>query len=164
MKLKAVTTAAWFKPALGAALTVLCGLLLWGTLVGQPWENASYDYLFRFGARPITNQVVLVLMDGVSARELGQPPPPDPWDRAVHAQFLKRLADDGARLVVFDVLFDSPKNPGTDAALAAAMRRCSNVVLLAEVTTSEEEQVDNATVGTPGVPAFVTLVVRPSRS
>ena len=144
VKLKAVTTATWFKPALGAGLTVLCGLLLGRTLVGEAWQNASYDYLFRFSARTFTNPVVLVLMDEESERVLGQGG--GPWNRAIHAQFLNKLADDGARLVVFDVFFDSQKNPETDAALAAAMRRCGNVVLAADVLKPNERRVDQVEV------------------
>ena len=39
-------------PALGAVLTALCGIVLWSTPMGEPWVNASYDYLFRFGQPP----------------------------------------------------------------------------------------------------------------
>ncbi len=144
MNLKAVTAASWFKPAAGAALTVLCGLLLGRTPLGEAWQNASYDYLFRFGARSITNQVVLVQMDKASEREMGQGP--GPWDRAVHARFLNKLAADGAPLVVFDVFFDSPKIPETDAALAEAMRRCGNVVLAADLTKPNDGLVERVKV------------------
>ena len=34
----------------GAGLTTLCGLLLWGKPLGEAWENASYDLLYRFGS------------------------------------------------------------------------------------------------------------------
>ena len=53
----------WLASALGAVLTVFCGLLLWKAPLGEGWVNASYDYLFRFGGRAATNQVVAILMD-----------------------------------------------------------------------------------------------------
>ena len=51
----------WLASALGAVLTVFCGLLLWKAPLGEGWVNASYDYLFRFGGRAATNQVVAIL-------------------------------------------------------------------------------------------------------
>lgn len=119
--------------ALGAALTVLVGLLLWGTSLGESWTNASYDYLFRFGSRSVTNQVVLILMDNGAFDAFGQVRG-QPWDRALHARLLNRLADDGCALAVFDSFFRELRDPQKDDALAAAMRRQKHVVLMAEQT------------------------------
>ena len=118
------------RSALGAALTVLCGLLLWSPL-GEPWTNASYDYLFRFGSRAVTNQVTLILMDNAAFDQFHQTRG-ELWDRGLHAQLLNRLADDGCPLVVMDSFFRDPRDPGKDEALAAAMRRQPNLVLMAE--------------------------------
>lgn len=120
-----------FSSAIGAALTVLCGLLLWSAPFGEFWVNASYDYLFRFGSRAITNQVEVILMDN-EAFDLFQQERGQPWDRALHTQLLNRLADDGCALVVFDSFFRLPREPVKDDALAAAMRRQRQVVLMAE--------------------------------
>jgi len=49
VKVKAIGQSDLGKSALGAVVAVLCGLLLWKTSPGEPWVNASYDYLFRFG-------------------------------------------------------------------------------------------------------------------
>jgi CHASE2 domain-containing sensor protein len=117
--------------ALGAALAVLCGLLLWRTSPGEPWVNASYDYLFRFGRHATTNRVSLILMDSAAFNQFHQTRG-QPWDRALHAQLLNRLADDGCKLVVFDSFFRAPRDPVSDAQLAAAMRRQRGVVLMAE--------------------------------
>ena len=117
------------KPALGAVLAVFCGLILWKTVPGEPWTNASYDYLFRFGARSVTNNVVLILMDNAAFDQFHQTRG-QPWDRALHAQLLNRLADDGADMVVFDSLFKELRDPAKDEALANAMRR-QRVVLMA---------------------------------
>jgi hypothetical protein len=49
--LKSVVQHKLFGSAFGAVLTMLCGLALWQMTLGERWVNASYDYLFRFGAR-----------------------------------------------------------------------------------------------------------------
>jgi CHASE2 domain-containing sensor protein len=117
--------------ALGAALAVLCGLVLWLTPLGDAWTNASYDNLFRFGSHAITNQVTLILMDNAAFDQFHQTRS-QPWDRALHAQLLNRLADDGCALVVLDSFFHERRDPAKDEALAAAMRRQRNIVLMAE--------------------------------
>jgi CHASE2 domain-containing sensor protein len=122
---------AWLKSAVGAALTVLCGLMLWKSPLGEPWVNASYDYLFRFGAHAVTNNVALILMDNAAFDEFHQMRG-QPWDRALHAQLLNKLADDGCDLVIFDSFFRQLRDPAKDRALADAMRRQRHIVLMAE--------------------------------
>src|SRR5579862_7628137 len=130
----------YFRPVMGAALAVLLGLVLWGTPLGNPWEDASFDYQFWFGSRAVTNNVLLVQMDNESYRDEHQqrldPQHPEkwqPWDRGLHAKLLNRLADGGAALVVMDTFFRQRRDPATnDEALAAALRQQRNVVLMAE--------------------------------
>jgi CHASE2 domain-containing sensor protein len=119
------------RSALGAALAVLVGLLLWATPLGDPWTNASYDYLFRFGTRAVTNQVNVILMDNAAFDQFHQTRG-QPWNRALHAQLLNKLADDGCALVAMDSFFRATNNLETDSALAAAMARQRNLVLMAE--------------------------------
>ena len=151
MKLKAIITAPWFKPALGAALTVLCGLLLWGTPLGEAWENASYDYLFTFWNSPMTNQVAFVRMDNDAYDKLVQHRG-QPWDRQIHERLLDKLTEDGTRLVVFDVFFTEEKNPVTDAALAAAMRRNGHVILASKIIEPKHPELESAYVKPPAGP------------
>jgi CHASE2 domain-containing sensor protein len=133
VKVKAIGKAEIQKSVLGAALAVLCGLLLWKMPLGDPWVNASYDYLFRFGARAVTNRVTLILMDNEAYDQFHQVRG-QPWDRGLHATLLNRLADDGCDLVVFDSFFGqhSDSKPDEDEALAEAMRRQRRVVLMAK--------------------------------
>jgi len=153
VKFKAVIEHKLFRPALGAALAVLCGLALWQMPLGERWVNASYDYLFRFGARTLTNQVVLVLMDNEAYGdpELGQVRG-KPWDRALHAKFLDQLATQGSSWVVFDTLFDELRDAVPDEALAAAMRRHGRVVLMAEHKAVEHPDMDSAGATPPTEP------------
>jgi CHASE2 domain-containing sensor protein len=128
----------WFGPGraplsvfLGTLAVAFIGLMLWSIPQFEAWSTTSYDYLFRFqSATPPTNQVVLVLMDNAAHYELGQER--GKWDRRLHAELVGKLADDGAALVVFDVFFKEPRNGISDDALAAALQRCSNVVLMAK--------------------------------
>jgi CHASE2 domain-containing sensor protein len=117
--------------AWGAVVAVLCGWILWMGPLGDFWVNTSYDYLFRFGNHSATNKVTLILMDNAAFDQLHQVRE-QPWDRALHAQLLNRLADDGCSLVVLDSFFRATNNPEKDEALAAAMRRQRSIVLMAE--------------------------------
>ena len=118
------------RPVIAGVITALAGIALWSTSFGERWRFASYDTLFRLANRSVTNfvvdsvtnEVVVVLMDAY------------PWDRARHANFLERLANDRCPLVAFDVFFTTPKvpvEPAATEALLSAIKRCSNVVLMA---------------------------------
>lgn len=109
----------------GAAFCAVVGLLLWSPL-GQAWENVSYDCLFRFGSRPPKVPVVIVQMqnqDDDFARQ-----------RAEHTTLLNKLHADGARLVVFDVLFSSNTSEEIDSRFAQAIRENGHVILTAFLT------------------------------
>jgi len=116
---------------MGAALAVVCGLALWQMPLGEGFTNVSYDYLFRFGSKAVTNKVVLVLMDNDAYDVLHQSRD-RAWDRSLHAKFLDKLAEGGCPLVAFDVFFRAPGDPEVANRLAQAMRRPSRVVLMAE--------------------------------
>jgi CHASE2 domain-containing sensor protein len=143
VNLKAISEWSLFRPVMGAALAVLCGLILWGTPMGDWWTDTSYDYQFRFSSRAVTNQVVLIQMDNESydyykqERLDSKSGTGQPWPRGRHAKLLNKLADGGAAMVVMDTFFRAPRNPDEDAALVAALQR-NNVVLMAE----ESEVVD----------------------
>jgi len=79
VKVKAIGRDEFFKAA-GRALAVLCGLMLWKMPLGEPWVNASYDYLVRFGAHAVTNRVTLILMDNEAFDQFHQTRS-QTWDR-----------------------------------------------------------------------------------
>jgi CHASE2 domain-containing sensor protein len=128
----------------GAALAALCGLMLWNMPLGHAWTNASYDYLFRFGARAITNSVSFIMMDN-EAYDYFQQSRNQPWSRALHARLLDKLADDGCALVAMDCFFGEPGDPAQDSALANAMRRQRHIVLMAEQSDVTQRRADAAT-------------------
>jgi CHASE2 domain-containing sensor protein len=117
--------------AVGAALTALCGVALLNMPLGDMWIHASYDYLFRFGSRAITNDVVLIMMDN-DAYDYFHQTRGQPWDRELHARLLNKLADDGCALVVMDCFFHQNLASANDEALAKAMRRQRRIALMAE--------------------------------
>ena len=140
VQLKTITAIKWFRPAVGAALATLCGLLLWwSTPIGDAWVNASFDYLLPFGSRPVTNQVVLIQYDNEAYHQFKQTRG-QPWNRALLAGLLNRLADDGCGLVVLDSMFDELGDPDKDAALAAALQRQGRVVLMAGQAGRKDER------------------------
>lgn len=60
-----------------------------------------------------------------------------PWPRAVYGRLLQRLADAGAKVVTFDVLFLEPAaDPAQDAAFAAGLRAQPSVLGFTVDTTS----------------------------
>ena len=103
MNYRALKDHKFFRPAMGAGLAIICGLALWIMPLGEKWENASYDYLYRFGTRSVSNNVVLVFMDDAAYHNLDQSRPT--WDRALHTRLANKLADDKCPLAVFDVFF-----------------------------------------------------------
>jgi CHASE2 domain-containing sensor protein len=160
VSLKAITGWSLFRPVVGAALAVLCGLILWGTPIGDGWVNASYDYQFRFGSRAVTNQVVLIQMDNESYDYLHQErydphkEGAQPWDRKLHAQLLQKLADGGASLVVMDIFFSRPLDAAGDNALIDALRRQKKVVLAAKQAEVVNPRLDGVQ---PILPADIFL-------
>ena len=130
------------RKRLAAALVValigfLWGLMLWQLNIGQGLRRASYDLPFLFGEHPPPEDIVLVYLDETSHRELGQPLA-QAWDRSLHAKIVERLTSEGARMIVFDILFHD-ENPEQDEAFAAAIQKHGNVVLAGELVRNENE-------------------------
>ena len=106
-------------------------------------ERLSYDVPFivrhslpqSLRAMRPTAEAVLLYMDEVSARRLGQPPG-GAWSRAMHAKLIDYLAKDGARAVFFDVIFDNELPE--DAVFAAALARNGRVFLGATFNTNTD--------------------------
>ena len=97
--------------------------------IGDGLTRQSYDLLHLFRGDIHTDEAVIVYLDDVSHKELHQRFG-SIWDRSLHAQLLERLKADGAKAVVFDVVFSDPgQNAATDAHLAQAMRAQGKVIL-----------------------------------
>lgn len=65
-----------------------------------------------------------------------------PWDRRVYAEVLKRLVDSGVKLVILDLVFSEPTESEADGALAEALERYRDKVVLAGVLAPTEDDRD----------------------
>ncbi len=130
------------RKRLAAALVVglaglVWGLIMWQLNLGLGLRRASYDLPFALGVHPPPKEVVLVYIDEASHNDLDQPLAAA-WDRRLHARLIERLGEEGARMIVFDILFHD-ENPEQDPVLAAAIKNHGNVVLGAERVRTESE-------------------------
>ncbi len=144
------------RKRLAAALIIALVGAVWGLMlcqlkIGQGLRRASYDLPFRFGKETPPGNVVLVYLDEGSHQDLGQPLS-EPWDRRLHAQLVEKLTSEGARVIVFDILFHD-ENPEQDAAFAAAVQKHGNVVLAGELvrTKSEVDERTSLLLATPAL-------------
>ncbi len=123
------------RPLKGLALGLVIGLL--GSLatslprVSQLEEDFELNWLFHLrGAIQASPEVIVVAIDEQSAQKLALPSKPNEWPRDLHAQLVERLAQAGARVICFDLTFDTPsRTPQQDVQFAAAINRAANVVL-----------------------------------
>jgi len=93
----------------------------------------SYDLPFAVRSNLSGGEVCLVTIDEKAARALQQPIDA-PWDRRLQARLVRTLAKEGARAVLFDVVFDQPAaDPAVDEEFAAALRENGRVFLGAAV-------------------------------
>lgn len=103
---------------LGALLTVAAGFLGLSN-VGTPLVTLSYDMPFivhRAGGAENVRMVFLTELDH------------DTLDRRPQAALLDRLNEAGAKMVIYDLIFDAPsEDPTVDAAFADAIRRFRGV-------------------------------------
>ncbi len=95
------------KIALWATLTIIVLVLVLNAFsILRQVENQTID--FRFNARGSRNPqapVKIIAIDEKSIREIGQ----WPWPRAIHAQIVRKLKEDGVKCVFYDVQFSEPE-------------------------------------------------------
>lgn len=119
-----------------AAVLLAVGIAVLGIALKERFSADSYDSLHsfsQFGGNDFSDErVVIVYLDLASFLHEHQDPA-NRWPRRLHAQLLDRLTAEGARAVVFDILFADPGDDNAgDEAFAAAMKKNSRVVLAAE--------------------------------
>lgn len=120
---------AWLGILGGILLVTLVGQLLL-LRFGSGLARLSYDLPFALKHQQVPEELVMVFLDPKIKAGLGQSAD-QPLDRRFYAQLLDRLTSEGARLVVFDILFDSPQaQSNADAEFVEAIRRHGRVVLV----------------------------------
>ncbi len=104
----------------------------------QPYLTPSIFTPFVPRPETVPNDVVLVYLDDRSHQDLGQPYNA-PWDRNHHTELVKRLSAEGARAVVFDIVFadPSPRNPEIDQTFATAIAENGKVILAIDLIKNE---------------------------
>lgn len=122
------------KSGINAALTVMLGLILHATPLGNPLLDRSYGLVFSLFPSPIPGEAVVVGMDEDSYQNLQQPFN-SVWDRSIHARLLDRLKADKAAAAVFNIEFSGPKpdSPVGDEAFARSIKSFGRVVLGAQL-------------------------------
>jgi adenylate cyclase len=110
--------------------TVLTGFVLaaYFTDVLEDSELDTVDARFAIrGELAPPEDIAIVGIDDPSFRELGEQ---WPFPRTLHAEAVKQLRADGARVIGYDVQFTEPsENPEDDQELADAIAQAGNVVL-----------------------------------
>lgn len=124
------------RALIGAILPAVLVASIWPPneplLLAEPFRQAEkLGYAFMFRARGADEgkfdpNLVVVGFDRESERNLGvQWPPP----RRFHAQVIRNLTSDGARMIVIDVLFSGPTTSQDDKDLDQALKAARAVVI-----------------------------------
>ncbi|WP_447972889.1 CHASE2 domain-containing protein [Nitrospira sp. Kam-Ns4a] len=110
----------------GGVTALVLALYLLGTF---EWlELWSYDLRYAWlPAEPLATPVLLVRIDEESEARLGVQA--KGISRAFYAEATRRLAQAGATLIAFDIVFAGERDPEEDAALAEAIAEAGNVIL-----------------------------------
>src|SRR6266542_3372954 len=118
-ELKSRFTANRTAVVISAAVTILAGILF-SFPQGNFIERSSFDFPFRLAPAARFDDVVIVKIDPYSYDKLHLPLIPG-WPRPLHTKLLNRLAKEGARLAVFDVVFADNGTTNEDWALVDAI-------------------------------------------
>ncbi|MGD0281753.1 MAG: adenylate/guanylate cyclase domain-containing protein [Dissulfurispiraceae bacterium] len=87
-------------------------------------EAKLLDYRFKLrGSIKTPGNIVIAAIDEKSIERLGR----WPWSRDKLAGLVKKLNDDGAEIIVFDIILSEPEK--NDPLLGAAMKDAGNVIL-----------------------------------
>lgn len=122
----------WLGCALGAVLATALGLVFFSLTFGDGLIRRSFDLPLTWRHISKPENVVIIYLDEISHKELDQPLN-KPWNRALHARLIRQLKQNGAKAVVFDIIFDEPGvDEKADDALAQAIKEHGTVVLSGE--------------------------------
>ena len=133
-----ITSDRIIRQILPAVSVWLLFVLYQETLPARRLELIGFDLLTVLTAPArVDAPVVIVGIDDPSFAELNLQ---WPWPRALHAQLIRSLKSEGARVIALDVLFPEPSNPENDALLADAIRHAGNVVLASDIVYQDTGQ------------------------
>jgi adenylate cyclase len=108
-------------------------------------ESVGLELLFKLrGARQAPADVVIVSLDDVSATALGLPNDPAKWPRSHHAHLTEILAQAGAAVIAFDIIFGEARVAEHDQLFADAIQRARNVILFEYLTRETQALTDKS--------------------
>jgi len=118
--------------------SVFLAVILVLPLLGMKLEHAIFDAFFQVrGALSPQSDIVIVGIDDDSFQSLDLQ---WPWPRRLHAKLLESLSVARARVVVFDVLFDThSKDPQDDHLFSKAIAAQTKVILATARTITEKK-------------------------
>lgn len=128
----------------GAFLCAGLSLLLWQSSLSDAIVDLSYDSLFLWRVPIVPQEATLIYLDERTLKDKHQAP--HEFDRRIHAEVLDRLTQDRAKCVVFDILFDQPRPQAADSdrALAQAIARNGNVLLVSIYGRNRQAEIRNS--------------------
>jgi serine/threonine protein kinase len=117
----------WIKGGASAGVATVIGVSLLLLPIGGGLTRLSFDVPFAIRPNPRAEGVALVLLDEKSDSEMAWQPS---RGRPIHANLIDRLTTEGARAIVFNILFLVPSaDTNADAQLARAIERSRRVIL-----------------------------------
>jgi adenylate cyclase len=136
----------FFKAIILGLLTGALGLGLGLVPLGHDLEeNVGLHLLFKLrGTRQAPADVVIVSIDDISATALGLPNDPAKWPRAHHARLTEILAQAGAAVIAFDIIFGEARATEHDQLFADAIHRARNVILFEYLTRETQPLTDQS--------------------
>ena len=126
---------------IAGAIAAVIACTLYFFQVFEALEYQLYDRNIRMNERPAPSNIVIVAIDQPSLRRLGS----WPWPRAFHAEVLRQVSANGAKVIGVDIGFFEPdrREPDNDIQLAQATREAGNVifpVIMERIVDSGEAQ------------------------
>ncbi len=132
----------WLKHLWFGFFIGLTGVIVYLSPAGW-WLEEKFGLASLFhmrGAITAPDDVVVVAIDLPSSSQLGLSIKPRLWPRDVHARLIDTLTQAGARVIIFDLVFDSPSLiPEQDEQLAQVIKTAANVVLTERLTYQDPE-------------------------
>ena len=125
---------------LAGFITGLLGLLLSLLPFGQSFDQSvGLRLLFKLrGTREVPSDVIVVSIDKDSSEKLNIAADPEEWPRSLHARLTENLAQKGAAVIAFDILFEDAHSKEEDSRFAEAIENAQNVVLSEKLMLVDE--------------------------
>ena len=106
------------------------------------FDRIFSDPLYQTGSDP-SNRIKIIAIDEKTIEKYGNV---SEWSRDIHAQLVRTLGSaesGGPAVIVFDIMFISPKDSAGDDAFAAACAEAGNVITAVNVVQKQEISLEN---------------------